>query len=234
MRPSMFLTSVRLLALQRRATPFPELELAEVYEVAVEHGHLLRAARSAGSALRGRPASSRSRSAASRAAHNGGATGLRRVVLRPVVRAGPSCGRMPPVETQQPDPGEDATNERLLSLLEQRRAAFEGVMWHVPALVVAAQAFLLQVITDDGVDYGAAVAVALAGSMASITAGIALHIQQERERWLNEQVKAYASRLRSPLPERDDAPMPGWGFALWQVTLGTFVVVDWLAVGFTH
>jgi hypothetical protein len=141
---------------------------------------------------------------------------------------------MPPVETQQPDPGEDAKNERLLQLLEQRRAAFEGAMWHVPALVVAAQAFLLQIITNDGVDYGAAVAVAAAGSAASITAGIALGIQHERERWFSEQVRAYANRLRSPLPERDDAPLSGLAFVLWQITLGTFIVVDWLAVGFTY
>jgi hypothetical protein len=42
------------------------------------------------------------------------------------------------------------------------------------ALVVAAQAFLLRIVTNDGVDYGAAVAVAAAGSAASLMAGIAL------------------------------------------------------------
>jgi hypothetical protein len=138
----------------------------------------------------------------------------------------------------------DVTELRV-QLLEGRRAALDASMWQVPALIVAGQAFLLQVLTDKGVGWWVAAPVAAAGALASVTAGLALWQQRDRELLYSNAVKdsAGVDVTRRQL-EREHPPEQGserhkWRsrpalawlldrrtYPLWLSTLALFVVAD--------
>jgi hypothetical protein len=69
----------------------------------------------------------------------------------------------------------------MLDHLDRRRLGIEQAMWQAPALTVAAQAFLLFVLTDRSVDPLARGFILVAGIMASAAALLSLIRQRSRE-----------------------------------------------------
>jgi hypothetical protein len=68
-----------------------------------------------------------------------------------------------------------------LEWLERRRLSLHDSMWHVPALMFAGQAFLLQVLSDPELSFVAAFVVLAAGLLASGAAALSLWQQRDRE-----------------------------------------------------
>jgi hypothetical protein len=92
--------------------------------------------------------------------------------------------------------------EMLLGLLEARRASFDQSMWQAPTLTIAAQAFLLAVLTDDTIDDTARLWVLFAGVAACFAAILALIRLRARE-VLHAEVIAYVldkAALPDPRP----------------------------------
>jgi hypothetical protein len=90
----------------------------------------------------------------------------------------------------------------LLDHLERRRAGYGDGMWQAPALTIAGQAFLLQVITNSDVDCVARLAVLLAGLVALLSAVLSLFRVRKREKEYSERITAMfaAKGVRSPTP----------------------------------
>jgi hypothetical protein len=129
-----------------------------------------------------------------------------------------------------------------LQLLEGRRLALDSSMWEVPALTVAGQAFLLQVLTDPNLGWWVAVPVALAGVVASVAAGLSLWQQRDREVLHSKAVAALALDLGLGDPRRAELEREyrggrhqGWllnvrAYWFWFATLACFVVADLFAL----
>jgi len=126
-----------------------------------------------------------------------------------------------------------------LQLLEQRRLAFDAMMWEVPALTVAGQAFLLQVVTSDTVGWTVALPVAIAGVIASAATGLSLWQQGAAERLHSEEVAELAEEVgigdprRAAIVARRSGRAESWrlrGRTLWYLTLAAFVVADVVAL----
>jgi hypothetical protein len=125
--------------------------------------------------------------------------------------------------------------ERIVDLLERRRVAIADSMWHAPALVVAGQAFLLQVLTRSNLDVPVAALIMAAGILASATVGLSLLQQWDRERLHSRGVKAYAmfdpnrDALAQRLEHRErrrTEPLEWWVWLGWEATLLAFVAAD--------
>jgi hypothetical protein len=133
--------------------------------------------------------------------------------------------------------GEPQDNDRALTklhLLENRRLAIDQSTWQGPTLTLVVQAFLLGVLTDDGVGWAVASAVAAAGISASLVSMLALWLLHDREAHYGERVKELAATL-----ELDDLNRTNntgrlfldWkGWRVWELVLFVFLVADVVAL----
>ena len=122
-------------------------------------------------------------------------------------------------------------------------------MWNAPALTVAAQAFLLIVLTDASVDALARVAILVAGLVATMASGFSLLRLRAREVQYSEVVAYYfieqglpdPRALKAPpstrlSPSRLDAKLQAFGrklggvYAWWVFALVLFAIADGLAL----
>jgi hypothetical protein len=132
-----------------------------------------------------------------------------------------------------------------LELLEGRRLAYDSSMWQAPALTVAAQAFLLQVLTAPGVGWWVASFVAAAGIVASAAASLSLWQQRDREQTYSEAVAALSKELGLGDPRRLALELERraergrqWfttllgvrAFWIWLGTLAAFMLADFVAL----
>ena len=137
-------------------------------------------------------------------------------------------------------PADDVTDpEGRLRLLEGRRLDLSSSMWQVPTLTVAAQAFLLQVLSNDDIGWSVAVPVALAGALASIAAGVSLLRQWSGERLHSKEIARLAMSLgqgdprRKALLEKEGKEDAWWrvpAIWLWLTTLAVFAIADGFAL----
>jgi hypothetical protein len=137
-------------------------------------------------------------------------------------------------------PADDVTDpDGRLRLLEGRRLDLSSSMWQVPTLTVAAQAFLLQVLSNDDVGWSVALPIALAGAMASFAAGVSLLQQRSAERLHSREIARLAMSLglgdprRKALLEKEGKSDAWWqvpAIWLWLTTLAVFVIADGFAL----
>lgn len=126
----------------------------------------------------------------------------------------------------------------MFEVLEGRRIATDGQLGQMPALIVAAQAFLLTVLTRPELPARVRVAVAVAGIAATISAGVGTWQQRQREVALSERIAVHARALGLPELRRRgwDAPfrpfsLGSWrGWAIWEAALALFIAADIAAV----
>jgi hypothetical protein len=95
--------------------------------------------------------------------------------------------------------------------LERRRSDLDRSMWQAPALTIAAQAFLLRVLTDRSVDGGARAVILAAGVAASVAAAASLLRLRAREVRYSEEIARLLIKendpwLREPEPKPKDGP----------------------------
>jgi hypothetical protein len=113
----------------------------------------------------------------------------------------------------------------LLDQLERRRHAHDQAQWQAPALTIAGQAFLLQVLADEGLDCVARGFVLAAGLLATIAAFFSLFLLRGREEEYSRRIERVAKRIGIPDP---NPPKPRkikliW---LWAAALAAFFVAD--------
>lgn len=90
-----------------------------------------------------------------------------------------------------------------LDHLERRRNSFDQFMWNAPALTIAAQAFLLGVLTDDAVARSIQRWVAIAGILASVAAIVSLLRLRAREFLYSTAIAHYCDAYGIPDPRPD-------------------------------
>jgi hypothetical protein len=112
------------------------------------------------------------------------------------------------VESSRPKPD-------LLPYLDRRAGANDAAMWVAPVVMLAAQAFLLQVLADDSIDWWARLFVLAGGAIATPAAIFTLVRGHTREVQYSEAVEFNLDRpgaLRPwnldevPAPDSDDEP----------------------------
>ncbi len=102
-----------------------------------------------------------------------------------------------------------AEHERTLTLLdhlERRRGVLEQAMWQAPTLTIAAQAFLLFVLTGSAIDATARKFVLVAGIAACAAAVISLLRLRQREVRYSEAIAYYLNTLGISDPRPDGLP----------------------------
>jgi hypothetical protein len=134
--------------------------------------------------------------------------------------------------------------------LERRRSDFDRSMWQAPALTIAAQAFLLRVLTDRSIGGGARAVILGAGVLASVAAIASLLRLRAREVRYSEHIARSLGRqegdpwLRKPEPKLKERPpllserrLRQWAgrwrppvYLLWCVALVAFGVADVVAL----
>lgn len=82
-----------------------------------------------------------------------------------------------------------------LNQLEQRRAENDRAMWLAPVITMAAQAFLLQILSDPGVPRGGRLAVLVAGATATLAASWTILRARSREVLYSEAIHEQALDL---------------------------------------
>jgi hypothetical protein len=126
-------------------------------------------------------------------------------------------------------------------------------MWQAPALTIAAQAFLLQVLTNRSIDGGARALILAAGAIAGIAAVLSLLRLREREVRYSDAIAHYAYTAGIPEFRPDRLPrrslerqgrsarfdrwlqrIVGWCgwpgvYLVWVLALVLFVVADIVA-----
>lgn len=122
-----------------------------------------------------------------------------------------------------------------LDFLERRRSSLADAMWQAPGLTVAAQAFLLQVLTDPSISDATRLAILFAGLAAVLASTASLLRLRVREVQFSE---AFANRsaaigLSDVRPDALPAPSRGRGldrFARWLGTSWPFrhVYLFWI------
>jgi hypothetical protein len=96
--------------------------------------------------------------------------------------------------------------ETLLDHLERRRSGLEQAQWQAPALTVAAQAFLLPVLTNQSIS-GAARAVILAAGFAAVIAAVmSLWRLRSREVMFSEVFAHYSEQLMPDIRAGSELP----------------------------
>jgi hypothetical protein len=95
------------------------------------------------------------------------------------------------------DPDRAAT---FLGQLESRRSSIDQAMWQAPALTIAAQAFLLTVLTDSNVDDRARAWMLVAGVAACVAAILSLVRLRAREIEYSEAIAAACDKVGLPAP----------------------------------
>lgn len=93
-----------------------------------------------------------------------------------------------------------------LTLLESRRSSADQGMWQAPALTIAAQAFLLAVLTDPGISDRARLAILVAGIAACIAAILSLIRLRAREILWSETIADVCDKAGLPDPRPFDLP----------------------------
>jgi len=150
----------------------------------------------------------------------------------------------------------ESERNAILDHLEQRRAGLDVAMWQAPALTFAAQAFLLQVLTNENVHWVARIFILAAGVASSVAALASLIRGRAREVLYSDALASYfeafglpdtrPARLpRKPL-EREgkwhdrDARIQAWSerrpvpmYLLWSAALALFAVADVVAFALT-
>jgi hypothetical protein len=141
-----------------------------------------------------------------------------------------------------------AARETLLDHLERRRGGLEQAQWNAPALTVAAQAFLLPVLTNRGIDHWARLVILLAGVAAVVAALLSLLRLRSREPLFSEAFAHYSKgvipdiRAISPEMQAIERPKrsgPRWlqrlrpPYVAWSVALLLFAAADLVAYSLT-
>jgi hypothetical protein len=146
------------------------------------------------------------------------------------------------------DPDRAAT---FLTLLESRRSSADQGMWQAPTLTIAAQAFLLTVLTDSTVSGTARLWILVAGIAACVAAILSLVRLRFRETQFSEAIAAACDKAGLPdprpftLPRKLGEHKPGPGdravraigawqylptiYLFWILALLLFVVADVIA-----
>jgi hypothetical protein len=142
-----------------------------------------------------------------------------------------------------------------LTLLESRRSSADQGMWQAPTLTIAAQAFLLAVLTDETVSDSARLWILVAGIAACIAAILSLIRLRAREILFSDAIahacdKAglpdprpfalprKAAKLKPGLVDRAVRAIGDWRrlptvYLFWIIALVLFVVADLVAYGST-
>lgn len=147
-----------------------------------------------------------------------------------------------------------------LDHLERRRSGLEQAQWQAPTLTIAAQAFLLAVLTNSSVDRGARFVILLAGIAACLAAIASLLRLKSREVLYSEAIARCLDELGLPDPRPDelmkddrreplnrdgwwhrfDRGLQGWAggwrlpiYLLWILALFLFAVADVVALKVT-
>jgi hypothetical protein len=111
---------------------------------------------------------------------------------------------------ESPRTTERDSEEILLDHLESRRGELAEAQWHAPGLVIAAQAFLLQVLTDASVAGSVRAAILAAGVTACVAALLSLLRLRQREVRYSEVLAEYGPDLRAQrLPDGKRLLLPG-------------------------
>ena len=145
----------------------------------------------------------------------------------------------------------------LLDLLESRRGGLDATLWQAPALTIAAQAFLLSVLTDPSLDPIAEGFILAAGVFASWAAVRSLIRGRAREVRYSDALAFYAEKFGLPelrpvdaLPRKPIDRKGSWhqfdlllqarsdewrtpAYVWWSAALILFAVSDILAYVFT-
>jgi hypothetical protein len=95
----------------------------------------------------------------------------------------------------------------LLDHLERRRNALDQSTWQAPGLTIAAQAFLLNVLTNEAVDPLARAVILVAGVGAVLAAAASLLRLRFREVLYSEVIGRYAELAGIPDPRADQIPV---------------------------
>jgi hypothetical protein len=82
-----------------------------------------------------------------------------------------------------------------LTQLEQRRGENDRAMWLAPVITMAAQAFLLQILSDPGIPRGARLAVLVAGVLATLAACWTVLRAHAREVLYSETIQARSTEF---------------------------------------
>lgn len=121
---------------------------------------------------------------------------------------------------------QQARDTALLDHLERRRTAHDQAMWQAPALTIAGQAFLLQVLADEGLECLARLAVLVAGLLATWAAGWAIFHLRKREKEYSKRIETLSGRIGI----EDPRPLEfAWPFPIiywWVIALGAFFCAD--------
>jgi hypothetical protein len=88
-----------------------------------------------------------------------------------------------------------------LSLLESRRAGVEAAQWQPPTLTIAAQAFLLFVLTDDRIGDDALLWILFAGVTACLAAILSIVRLRARELLYSEAIGYVCAQTAYELPD---------------------------------
>lgn len=96
-----------------------------------------------------------------------------------------------------PDRHRPAEERALTTLgqLEQRRGENDRAMWLAPVITMAAQAFLLQILSDQSIPRGARLAVLVAGAVATLAACWTVLRGHAREVLYSETIHALSRKL---------------------------------------
>jgi hypothetical protein len=106
---------------------------------------------------------------------------------------------LPGLREKEPINGRSTERERdamFLEHVERRRTGVEQAMWQAPALTIAAQAFLLRVLTDGGVTGWVRGSVLVAGVVACLAAIFSLLRLRSREVLYSEVIVGCLNKLR--------------------------------------
>jgi hypothetical protein len=116
----------------------------------------------------------------------------------------------------------------LIEHMDRRRVALDQVLWQAPAIIVAAQAFLLPVLAREGIAIPARVLILVAGVAASVTGIVGVKRQRKQELFFNDRIWGLfsAEGLEVPRLRKHRVPI----FKLWIATLAAFIVADVLAL----
>jgi hypothetical protein len=127
-----------------------------------------------------------------------------------------------------PDAGwrQQERDAALLDHLERRRNAHDQVMWQAPALTIAGQAFLLQVLANEGLECVARAFVLAAGIAATWAAAIAIFHLRKREVQYSKRITALTERIEIDDPKPQEFAWPFPIIYWWVIALGAFGFAD--------
>jgi hypothetical protein len=109
-------------------------------------------------------------------------------------------------DTLERDDPKARGRELLLDHLERRRGGIEQAQWQAPALTVAAQAFLLPVLTNRDIDGWARFVILLAGVVAVLAALASLLRLRSREIFFSEVFAYYSDELMPDIRASSEVP----------------------------